>query len=386
MRVAWAIGIGSVIAVLGMLAVPQDAVLEGEPVGTTLATESVLVPQTIQISTEVADAESWQAESLPMRQALESMPQNAHAITSSQTQIGLKTWRISGAFAIDDATGDIYSSVGNKVQMVDVSENIKTEWIVPADRVAYSGGQVSVVVDGKYWFLGTGHPFDSIIYRLDPSTGIFTVWDTPHCSRLGGVELITDNQGNIWCEGENADLIKLDPEQNEVTTVTWPNANPRTHTRTMHVNSSGSIFVSGDYSSDIDAGSAIIQINASLDSAKMWDVNEEQAGNWALYVAGDKAYFMKHFPYRQVLAELDTATDTLREWSLPYQTTSYHSSIVVDSNGNVFFDMSGAVNEFHRFVPETAEFTKFNVRPSNLKIDSSDTIYMNLGSGVAAAT
>ena len=380
MGVAWAVGIAALVAILGVLGVPQDASLQGEPVGTTLATESVLVPQTIQISTEVAYVEPWQAESLPMRQALESMPQNAHAITSSQMQIALKTWKISGgAFAIDDTIGDIYSSFSNKVQMIDVSENIKMEWNIPADRLAYSPNQLGVfVADSKYWF-GTG----TTIHRLDPSTGIFTVWDNIQCSRFV-VALITDNQGNIWCQGDANVLIKLDPRQNEATTVTLPYIGRDTYNRTMHVNSSGSIFVAGYAISG--ERQEIMQINASLNSAKVWNVNEEYAYNRALYVAGDKAYFMKHFPYRQVLAELDTTTDTLREWSLPYQTSSRLTSIVVDSHGNVFFDMSGAVSGLHRFVPETAEFTKFNVKPFYVKIDSSDTIYMSLGSSVAAAT
>ena len=337
------------------------------------------MPQTIQIATEVVDVKPWQAESSPMRHALESMPQNAHAITSSQMQIELKMWKISsGGFAIDDATGDIYSPLGNKVQMIDVSENVRMEWVIPANRGLSS---VSIVVDGKYWFVGTGN----VLHRLDPSTGMFTMWENTQCSRFKTADLVADNQGNIWCEGDANTLMKLDPRQNEITIVTLPYVGRDTYEQAMHVNSSGSIFVAGYAISG--EKSEIIQINTSLDSAKAWDVSEEQAGNGpALYVADDKAYFMKIFPYRQVLAELDTSTDTLREWPLPYQTKSYLNSIVADSNGNVFFDMSGAVSGLHRFVPETAEFTKFNVKSSNLKIDSSDTIYMSLGSGVAAAT
>ena len=106
-----------------------------------------------------------------------------------------------------------------------------------------------------------------------------------------------------------------------------------------------------------------------------------------MYVAEQKAYFMKHFPYRQVLGELDTSTGNLREWSLPYQDGAdayWRTSIVVDSKGIVFFEVAG--KGLHRFVPETGEFTKFNVEPDHIKIDSSDVIYLNLSRAISAVT
>ena len=392
MRAAWLVSLGVLLAVVAVMGVAEDSVLESEAVGSVASVERTISPQTVSISTDTVKVESWQAQSSATRHDLEPMPQNAHAITSSQTQIHLKTWSVpilhgDAPFAVDDSTGDIYAVVNNKVQMIDVSENTRTEWIIPEDRVASKISRTndgSVVVNGKYWFVDS----DGKIHRLDPSTGVFTVWDTKCVTYMPA--LLDSGQGNIWCVGTYyyyaRFLIKLDPEQNEVTNVSVlniqlsPNRNDP-----LLANSSSGIFTSG-YGADNDL--RLIQIAPTLDSAKVWNIHEDRADVSDAYVAGDKVYFMKHFPNRQVLGEFDTVADTLSEWSLPYQTASHvtWTSIVVNSNGIVFFEMSGAESELHRLVLETAEFTKFNIRPSHLVIDSSDTIYLNLGSAVAAAT
>ena len=388
MRAAWLACLGALIAVVAVTGVAEDSVLEGEAAGSAVSIERTISPQTVSISTDTVEVESWQARSAATRHDLEEMLQNAHAITSSQTQIHLKTWSVpilnyATPFAVDDTTGDIYAVYNNKVQMVDVSANTRIEWIIPEDRVVgdniFYHHDGSVVVDGNYWFADR----DGYVQRLDPSTGVFTIWDITCGSRP--VELATDGQGNIWCDG-NGRLIKLEPGQNEVTVVRLPDIGWSSINWYIHVNSSGSVFGSGSFATGGESG--IMQINPELDSAKIWNVHQDRASVGDLYVASDKAYFMKHFPNRQLLGELDTDTNTLREWSLPYQTGSYvnSNSIVVDSNGIVFFEMDNAEGELHRFVPETAEFTKFNVRPWHVVIDSSDTIYMNLHRAVAAAT
>lgn len=376
MRAAWLVSLGALIAVVAVTGVAEDSVLEGEAAGSAVSVERTIAPQTVLISTDTVEVESWQAQSAATLYDLEEMPPNAHAITSSQTQIQLKTWSVPilrsyGTFAVDDSTGDIYTVADNKVQMIDVSKNARTQWIIPDDRVANPDEYGSIVVDGKYWFVDPS----GAILRLDPSTGVFTVWDT-ECYRW--TELTTDGQGNMLCK-EFEQIHKLDPEQNEVTTVRVPGI--LSFNKNIHIDSSGTIF------NFILKETRIIQINPTLDSAKVWNIHEDRAEVSSSYVVGDKVYFLKHFPYRQVLGEFDTATDTLREWSLPYQTQSpdYATSIVVDSNGIVFFEMDRR-SELHRFVPETAEFTKFDIRPSHLVIDSSDTIYMNLSYAVAMAT
>ena len=372
------------VAVTG---VAEDSVLEGEVAGSAVSVERTISPQTVSVSTNTVEVESWQAHSVATRHDLEEMPQNAHAITSSQTQIQLKTWsvpilRSNGTFAVDDSTGDIYAARHNTVQMVDVSDHMRTAWIIPEDRIVTSWQNYygSVVVDGKYWFVDRSGD----IQQLDPSTGVFTVWNNAGC-RANDAELVADGQGNIWCD-RYSDIIKLDPDMNEITSVKVQGIHVSGVDYQIHVDSSGSIFVSKYTGADEVWG--IIQINNELDTAKIWNTHEDRSIVGALYVTDNKAYFMKHFPYRQVLGELDTATNTLREWSLPYQipAEAYNTSIVVDSNGIVFFEMGNYEHELHRFVPETVEFTKFNVDPRHLVIDSSDTIYLNLGSAVAAAT
>lgn len=390
MRAAWLACLGALIAVVAVTGVAEDSVLEGEAAGSALSVERTISPQTISISTDTVEVESWQAQSVATHHDLESMPQNAHAITSSQTQIQLKTWSVPildyyGTFAIDNNTGDIYAIGNNKVQMVDVQHNTRTEWIIPADRIV-SGNTAnagSIVVDGKYWFIDAYRNMQ----RLDPTTGIFTVWDAK-CHWQA--ELATDGQGNMLCTddgGYRNRLIKLDPKQNEVITISISDIRWYTNVGNIHVNSSGNILNLGY--DRTDAGTRIIQIDPTLDSANVWNIHEDRGSVGRSYVADDKVYFIKHFHNRQVLGELDTTTNTLREWSLPYQTRSNYidrTSIVVDSNGIVFFEMGNAESELHRFVPETTEFTKFNVRPHHLVIDSSDTIYMNLNGAVAAAT
>lgn len=393
MRAVWLAGLGALIAVVAVTGVAEDSVLEGEAAGSAVSVERMISPQTVSISTDTVEVESWQAQSAATLYDLEEMPQNAHAITSSQTQIQLKTWSVPviafyGMFAVDDSTGDIYAVRDNRVQMVDVSENTRTEWIIPEDRVVDNGGgnnEGSIVVDGKYWFVDNY----GYVNRLDPSTGIFTVWDVA-CNGHSS-ELVEYGQGNILCEsriGYPKPMIKLDPEQNEVTRVIIADVSWSGGT-SIHVNSSGDIFNRGySYRSNSGYVDQIIQINPTLDSAKVWIMPEDRGTIHSSYGTDDKVYFMKHFPNRQVLTEFDSSTDTLREWSLPYQTKSqvYYTSIVVDSNGVVFFEMDGTEGGLHRFVTETAEFTKFNVRPHHLVIDSSDTIYMNLSGAVAAAT
>ena len=377
-------GLGALIAVVAVTGVAEDSVLEGEAAGSAVSVEKTISPQTVSISTDTVEVKSWQARSAATRHDLEPMPQNAHAITSSQTQIQIKTWSVpnlysGGVFAVDNDTGDIYSVYNNKVQMVDVSANTRTEWIIPEDRViTWDADRGSVVVDGKYWFVDTGGD----IQHLDPSTGTFTIWANTGCHSLWA-ELMADGQGNIYCDGYSG-LIKLNPILNERTRVT-PSVSLMRNDH-IYVDSNGSIFASRGIGADGVWG--IMQIDHELNSAKIWNTHEDRSETDALYVAGTKAYFMKHFPNRQVLGELDTATNTLREWSLPYQARSHvgPTSIVVDSNGTVFFEMSGVGSELHRFVPETAEFTKFNIKPNHLMIDLSDTIYMNLNHAVAAAT
>lgn len=387
MRAAYAAGLGALVAVVAVLAVPQDPALEGEAAGAAQVSERVLVPQIVPVSSETAGVGSWQAESRPARHSLADMPQNAHAITSSQTQITLKTWSVpilrysSDTFAVDDDTGDIYAVNGNKVQMIDVSKNTRNEWIIPADQVVeYLRADSSVVMDGKYWFVDR----DLDIQRLDPSTGVFTVWDMPPGYDRCFVSLIADAQGNIWCKSYSS-LTKLDPEQNQITRVSLPEIVFDHRRFEGHVDSSGTIFALGERG---NGEQVAIQINAGLNSAKVWNIHQDRSSAQALYVTDNKAYFMKHFHYRQILGELDIGTNILSQWSLPYQTRIYEdgTSLVVDSKGIVFFEMSGQERELHRFVPETANFTTFDVVPDHLIIDSSDTIYMNLGSAVASAT
>jgi len=113
-----------------------------------------------------------------------------------------------------------------------------------------------------------------------------------------------------------------------------------------------------------DSKNKLIKFNPNTNALTVWIVPNESDGQIGLSSDG-KIYFGENFNFRHKIAELDPATNILKEWTNPFNEGI--RGVIVDSSGNVFFGSS-----FTRFVPSTNTFTQWSLGVDNFLESTSD--------------
>ena len=153
---------------------------------------------------------------------------------------------------------------------------------------------------------------------------------------------------------------KLDPNTNQITTFYREDAD--LHMTLLEVDASGTMYFVVEHGTRDLYATGIAKFDQKSGTITTWP--NIQCYNFDVAVAGDKIYCPTS---NNTLAELDTSSNTLRQWNVPVD-----GSIAVDSTGTVF---SGGSN-FIRFVPSTGISTTFDLEDIHwVHVDSSGTLH-----------
>ena len=131
----------------------------------------------------------------------------------------------------------------------------------------------------------------------------------------------------------------------------------------------------------VDAIPGIMKVDPNTELVTVW--SDMPSISSELTIHDRNAYFFTNNDTGSFIAEFNTETNMLREWSTGELLPS--SNIITDSYGNVFFvhlNLS-STDSLIRFVPSTGIFTNFDIGTILghgdvvLDVDSSDTIYFD---------
>ena len=119
-----------------------------------------------------------------------SLVQNADAISAEQTDINITSYDIGFRGQAFASNGDVYGGYHNRIYRADISEGVKTTWIIPNGRTAFGSGDVDS--SGSYYFASGGQ-----LYRTNPADNSFTTWSG---IQLVGNTIFVDSHDDVWFE------------------------------------------------------------------------------------------------------------------------------------------------------------------------------------------
>ncbi len=181
--------------------------------------------------------------------------------------------------------------------------------------------------------------------RLNPSTNLFTEWDIPAlaCASFD----FNDSSNNFYLTEYslgNGSIESFNPSTNTLTE--WSMNSTICHPSIM--DSTDTIYGSGYY----NGASTICKFIPSTNTITSWPVS---GGNLASDSSGNIFFSTSGPDQTYQIGDLSTSTNTVTEWTIP-SNISPGSQMTVDSSDNVFFTCS---NGFCRFVPSTGIFTQW---------------------------
>jgi len=334
---------------------------------TSTVTMTQIETKKVTSTSSVVDPEKEQNISTLSNDNNKILP-SAHAVTSSQIDISVDSWRVSIGGNVDafDPQGNFYLRTGgNKVARVDIVSNTLTQWTVPNDEAAGGATRGADSLGNVYFAQGA-----TKLGSLNPNTDVFTEWTV----MPDGIDWVSVDQfDNVYfaTSGEDPFMSKLDVSTNTVTSWFLPPGRDGIDIESRIVfDSSGNV-----YFGDTAGGTKeVLKLDVSSNILTEWVLPPNTNPIGIAVGPTGKIYLTEIVPFRFKIGELDPSTNILKEWTLP-ESISGSGPIVVDSNGNVFF---GAV-PFVRLVPSTDTITEWNLCAEPLTVDSSDVIHFSCG-------
>ena len=221
----------------------------------------------------------------------------------------------------------------------------KTEEIPLGPRSAPHG--VIVGPDGAAWVTDGGQ---NAIVRVDPATRAVKVFALPADTGYANLNTLTfDKKGRIWFTGQSGYYGRLEPGTGVVTVWKSPRGSgPYGITTTP----------SGDVYYASLAGSHIAQINTETGDATVIEPPTKNQGARRVWSDSRGGIWVSYWNTGQV-GMYDPSSKTWREWKLPGSAHTY--SVWVDDRDKVWLT-DWSTNAIVRFDPITEKFDSF---PSN---------------------
>jgi len=292
---------------------------------------------------------------------LSPLIQKAEAITSTQDTLSVTQYNPANNLQQNhafDSSGNGFAGLRNKVGRVDITSNTQTTWTLPNDQtVRGNEGGIGGAVDSSefYYFViqTIESPINYKIAKLNHNTDTFTEWPVSDVVQ----SLTIDSSDNLYFTFDSAGagqvfFNKLDTNTNTLTSFVLPAEVPF-NVGFVRTQDSGFFY----FDTAAASGVGILRFNPATNQITHWSGFPNNIGVPKAIGNSGEIYFGSSPPFRENLAELNTSTNLLREWTIPFDDFGGVGAAVVDSSGNVFFgENSGG---FLRFVPSTNTFTQW---------------------------
>ena len=328
------------------------------------------------------------------KSTIPTLIQNADAITDTQSEVSLLSHRLDGTSArVFDSSGNVFGIRSNTVSRVDVTTDTQTTWILPNDSRARSSGDVD---SSGFYYFPSFDDTDHKITKLNHNTDTFTEWiilpgfDGSARNSINVDYISIDSSDNLYFIVDdnppfNQDrpfLHKLDTGTNTITSYSFP-AEIMFNTSFRFFEASNLLYFIIDGNGRATDG--IMRFNPNTNEITYW-TGVDSINSYRIPItignSGD-IYFPTSPPYKNNLAELNTTSNILREWTIPFESRGV-IAMVIDSSGIIFYsDNDGSLN---RFVVSTTTFTKWNgvgscthmeiTTDSNIQMSCGRTIYL----------
>ena len=343
----------------------------------TLIPESKIIEPTIDTVTTQSFTADFSLDELNTQSYAPILDyQKAHAVSSTQSSLSVKTWESTGNNGAFDSSWNHFSfTIGStQISFVDISDNSKKTWTLPNDNKVGPNAYISDVdSNGNFFFVQSDTRPDDRITRLNPSTNVFTEYGGSISGLVGNI-FVDSNDKVIFLDAvapfSKKFVKQLDPDSETV--QVWR------------------VFGNGDfemgtpgnfYITDFGDGT-VERLNVNTDTLTTWTipgnvgaVTDDSSGN---------IFFTESDGIRSKIGRININDNILTEWIIPNSGTGTLSEIAVDSAGNVFFNSNGLT----RLVPSTDVFTVFSSVDCDIiiEIDSSDTLHCSAGNSFSEIT
>lgn len=182
----WTVPAAMLVVFALLLAVPEDPT---PAVGTESISvpyvETVVLPEVSRVYslTSGVDAESVEIHSDYSESLSSNASHNASAVTTNQDELSIVRFPIGVSFNSIDSVAwhnsdvfSVYPYFPSRITMIDASENSTTTWEPPLP--SYTSSAYGLVdSSGSYYAILVDNNERNTIFKLDPTTNSFTIWN-----------------------------------------------------------------------------------------------------------------------------------------------------------------------------------------------------------------
>jgi len=213
-----------------------------------------------------------------------------------------------------------------------------------------------------------------MIARLDPSTNVITLWETPSTG-LAGIAVNAAGIVYFVVDGDftSEKIGRLDPTTNVITEWILPFDTHRLDPNGIVVSSNGNVFVAEQ------EGNRICGLDPSTNVLTHWGNDDVKIrGPFEIAIDPNDILYFTQLGLNDGIGRLDTSTNVLTEWTID-PGVDFQSQIAVDSAGVVYFTEIN-LDKIGRLVPSTNVLTEWTIpnidaSPQGIAVAPNDNVF-----------